>query len=144
MKTSFSVVLCLAALALQAHAASPIDGKWEARFPDPLGRQVAVVFELYVTGNNVAGTVSNWSGSEQLHKVFVQDGKIQGNTVTFGTIFSVPELFSTFGLREWARIAWNRGAALNTMTGTVSNDAIRFIQRDWKGATLQFQATRVK
>ena len=143
MRNGFAAMLCLIVLALPAHSASAIDGKWEARFPDPQGGQIAVVFDLSSNGTTVAGTLSNWSGAEQLHKVFVQNGKVQGNTVTFHIFHPIPFLFGKF-MREWEAILWNWGSALNTVTGTVTGDTMDFTQRDWKGDTIQFQAMRVK
>ena len=63
-------------LALEAHAASPVDGKWEAHVPNPQGGQRIVVFDLNTNGTAVAGTVTNSNGTAQLQKVFVQESRM--------------------------------------------------------------------
>lgn len=144
MKTAVAAVLCLLVIALPACAVNPIDGKWEAHFPDVQGKSLAVIFDLNTTGNTVAGTVSNWDGSRQLGKVYVQNGKVQGTTVTFGIFYPLPFLFNRYGLREMFGLLKNWGAPVNTVSGTVVNDTIAFTQRDWKGDTIQLQAIRMK
>lgn len=143
MKTLLTSALWLFTLSLTAHSANSIDGKWQAQFPAPSAEPVFVVIDMKATGNTVAGIISNRSGSEQLHKLPIEDGILRGDTVTFKTFHPVPFLFGKM-LMEWERIVWNWGAALNTISGTVHNDTIIFTQRDWKGDTLQFQAIRVK
>jgi hypothetical protein len=132
------------ALAVEAHAASAVDGKWESHLPNPQGGQLIVVFDLNSDGSAVAGTVTNSNGTAQLHKVFVQDGKVQGETVNFAIFYPLPFLSNRYGLREMVGLIRGWGAPLNKITGTVSSDSIAFIQRDWKGDILQFKAVRVK
>lgn len=136
-------LLLLSAWAVPAFAQSPIDGKWQALFPNPEGGKVAVIFDLTADGTTLAGTVSNWIGTERLHEVSVQNGKVQGNIVTFNTFHPIPYLFGKF-LAEWEAILMNWGAPLNRITGTATRDAITFIQRDWSGETIQFQAAKIK
>jgi hypothetical protein len=144
MKSTLAGLVCFVALAVQAHAASLIDGKWEAHLPNPQGGQLTVVFDLSTNGSAIAGTVTNSNGSQQLHKVFVQDGKLQGDTVNFGIFYPLPFLSNRYGLREMVGLIRNWGAPRNKVSGTLSGDSISFTQRDWKGETLQFQAMKVK
>ena len=144
MKSTLAGMFCLVTLAVQAHAASLIDGKWEAHLPNPQGGQLTVVLDLSTNGSAVAGTLTNSNGSQQLHKVFVQDGKVQNNTVTFGIFYPLPFLSNRYGLREMVGLIRNWGAPRNKVSGTLSADSISFTQRDWKGDTLQFQAVKVK
>jgi hypothetical protein len=144
MKNALVLLLCLLALALEAHAASSVDGKWESRLPNPQGGQLVVVFDLNANGSAVAGTITNSNGTAQLHKVFVQDGKLQGDTVNFGIFYPLPFLSNRYGLRELVGLWRNWGSAMNRVTGTVNNDTMTFTQRDWKGDTMQFQAVKVK
>jgi hypothetical protein len=137
-------MFCLLTLAVQAHAASLIDGKWEAHLPNPQGGQLTVVFDLSTNGNGVSGTVINSNGSQQLHKVFVQDGKVLNNTITFDIFYPLPFLSNRYGLREMVGLLRNWGAPRNKVSGTLSGDSIAFTQRDWNGDTLQFQAVKVK
>jgi hypothetical protein len=132
------------ALALQAHAASAVDGKWEAHLPNPQGGQLIVVFDLNTNGSAVAGSIINSNGIAPLHKVFVQAGKLQGDTLNFGIFYPLPFLSNRYGLREMVGLLRNWGAPTNKITGTVNGDSIAFIQHDWKGDTLQFQAMKVK
>jgi len=132
------------ALAVEAHAAGLVDGKWQAHLPDPQGGQLIVVFDLNTNGSTVAGTITNSNGTAQLHKVFVQDGKIQGGIVNFGIFYPLPFLSNRYGLREMVGLIRGWGVPMNKITGTVSGDSIAFIQRDWKGDTLQFQAVKMK
>jgi hypothetical protein len=131
------------ALAVQAHAASAVDGKWEAHLPNPQGGQLIVVFDLNTNGSALAGSIVNSNGTVQLHKVFVQDGKLQGDTVNFGIFYPLPFLSNRYGLREMVGLLHNWGAPMNKITGKVSGDSIAFIQRDWKGDILQFQAVKI-
>jgi hypothetical protein len=142
MKNAWLVMFM--ALALEAHAASPVDGKWEAHLPNPQGGQFTVVFDLNANGSTVAGTITNSNGTAQLHKVFVQDGKLQGDTVNFGIFYPLPFLSNRYGLRELVGLWRNWGSSMNKVTGTVSNDTITFTQRDWQGETMQFQAVKMK
>jgi hypothetical protein len=144
MKHALAGVLCLTLLALPAHAVSPIDGKWQTHFPHPQGGQIAVIFDFSTNGNIVAGTVSSWVGSGETHKVNVQDGKVQGNTVTFAIFYPLPFLSNRFGFRELFGLWRNWGAPTNALTGSVTKDSVFFTEHDWNGDTVQFQATRVK
>ena len=137
------LLMCFLAFASAAYAENAIDGKWEARFPEPQGGQIAVVFDLKTHGETVEGTVSNWRGAEQLHKVSVQNGKIQGHTLTFDTMQPVPLLFNKT-LRQFATVVWYWGTPLNSISGIVTTERVTFTQRDWKGDAMQFQAERVK
>jgi hypothetical protein len=144
MKSTLAGIFCLPTLAVQARAANPIDGKWEAHLPNPQGGQLTVVFDLSTTGSALSGTVTNSNGSQQLHKVFVQDGKVQAKTVTFDIFYPLPFLSNRYGLREMVGLIRNWGAPRNKVSGTFGGDSISFTQRDWKGDTLQFQAVKVK
>jgi hypothetical protein len=143
MKTSLAL-LCVLAFALPTNAQIPIDGKWEWHFPGAQNEPIRIVFDLKSTSGTVAGTVTSWRGSELLHQVQIKNGKIQGNTLTFGIPYMVPFLYNRFGWRELATRVRNWDAPINSLTGTLNHENISFSQHDWQGRTTEFQARKVK
>src|SRR5262249_23024004 len=143
MKSSL-VLLCVLAFALPTNAQKPIDGNWESHSPAAQNEPIRVVFDLKSARDTVAGTVTSWRGSEQLHQVQIQNGKIQGNTVTFGIPYMVPFLYNRFGWRELATRVRNWGAPINSLIGTMNDEIISVSQNDWKGRTIELQARKVR
>jgi len=141
---SFGTVLGVIAFALPTFAQNRIDGKWKARLMSSHSEPVLVVFDLKSDGERVAGTITSWRGSEQLHQIPVENGKMQNNTVTFGTSYIVPFLYNRFGWRELATRIRNWGQPMNTLTGILKDDSITFSQHDWHGETTEFVAKRLK
>jgi hypothetical protein len=139
MKSTLAGMFCFVTLAVQAHAASLIDGKWEAHLSNPQGGQLTVVFDLNTKGSAVAGTVTNSNGSQQLHKVFVQDGKVQDKTVTFDIFYPLPFLSNRYGLREMVGLIRNWGAPRNKVSGTLSGDSISFTHRIGRATRCNFK-----
>jgi hypothetical protein len=138
--TAFYVI----AFALSAFGQSRIDGKWQAQFVDQRSAAVLVVFDLKGDGKGVAGTVTSWRGSEQLHQIPIENGKIENDTVTFGTSYIVPFLYNRFGWRELVTRLRNWGRPTNTITGILKDDAISFSQHDWRGETTEFVAKKLR
>jgi hypothetical protein len=143
MKTSFDL-LCVLAFALPTNAQKAIDGKWESHFTGAQNQPIRVVFDFKSASDMVAGTVTSWRGSEQLHQVQIQNGKIQGNTVTFGIPYMLPFLYNRFGWRELATRVRNWGSPINSITGTLNDENISFSQHDWQGRTTEFQARKMR
>jgi len=142
MKTSL-VLLFVLVFALPTNAQKAIDGKWESHFTSAQNEPIRIVFDLKTATDTVEGTVTSWRGSEQLHQVHIQNGKIHCNTVTVGIPYMVPFLYNRFGWRELAARVRNWGAPVNNITGTLNNENISFSQHDWQGRTTEFQARKV-
>jgi hypothetical protein len=75
----FVPVLLMAAFAISSFAAD-INGKWKAVFETPNGQQESI-FDLKADGSTLNGTISGRRGEAK-----IQDGKIDGNNVTFNVV----------------------------------------------------------
>ena len=74
---SFVRILLAAMLAVAAFAAE-VDGKWKATFEAPNGQTIQSMFDFKAEGSNLTGTVTGRTGEAK-----IQDGKIDGDTITF-------------------------------------------------------------
>lgn len=69
----------LVALALFAAIAADINGTWKATVQGRDGQTMEQTFKLKTEGSSVTGSISGGMGGEAQ----IQDGKIDGDTVTF-------------------------------------------------------------
>ena len=97
--------ILLGLLVAPAVWASDIDGKWTAEFETPRGTS-EMSFDFKVEGDKLSGTVTNRRGESE-----IQDGKIEGDTVSFKQVMS-------FG-REITIL----------YTGKISGDEIEFTRK---------------
>jgi hypothetical protein len=74
---SFVRILLVALLAVTAFAAD-VDGKWKATFETPNGQTIQSMFDFKAEGSNLNGTVTGRTGEAK-----IQDGKVDGDTITF-------------------------------------------------------------
>jgi hypothetical protein len=136
---------CGIAFALPVAAESPIDGKWESRFTNPRGAQTLVVFDLKSDGENVIGSMTSRSGSQQSEPITIQDGRLRGNSLTFSTVYTLPFLQQRFitgrQIMDWIT---HFGVQTNAITGAMKDDTISFTQHDWTGQHLEFEAKKAK
>ena len=77
----FASVLALLIVTVSAYAAD-VDGAWTGTVSGPMG-DVPVSFTFKADGAKLTGTTMGFDGSE----VPIQDGKIDGNTITFTVTF---------------------------------------------------------
>src|SRR5262245_95153 len=77
---SFVRILLMATLAVAAFAAE-VDGKWKATFETPNGQTMQTMFDFKGEGSNLTGTVTGRTGEAK-----IQDGKIDGDTITFHVV----------------------------------------------------------
>lgn len=97
--------LLLGLMILPAIWAADVNGKWTAEFETPRGPS-EMEFDFKVDGDKVTGTVSNQRGESE-----IQDGKIEGETISFKQVMS-------FG-REITIL----------YTGKISGDEIEFTRK---------------
>lgn len=90
--------------ALTAFAAGSVDGEWEADMPGRDGTTPATLKFEVEEGGKLTGSITTSRGESQ-----IQDGKVEGDQVSFKQIFST-------GNREITII----------FTGTVNGDEIQF------------------
>jgi hypothetical protein len=70
----------IAAFAVAAFGAD-VDGKWKATFETPDGQKRDSMFDFKAEGSTLNGTLSSTRGESK-----IQDGKIEGDTITFNVI----------------------------------------------------------
>ncbi len=115
-----TALLFLAFACLGAHAAD-FNGKWSAQFDTPVGTQ-KYTYEFHVDGAKVTGKAISEHG-----EVAIQEGKIDGDTITF------VEVASHDGMEM--RIVY---------TGKITGDSIHFTRQVGDFATDDLTAQRVK
>ncbi len=76
-----AVVLVLLVLGVTAFAAD-VDGTWTGTVQGPMG-DFPVTFKFKADGTKLTGSTLGFDGAE----VPIQDGKIDGNTITFSVTF---------------------------------------------------------
>lgn len=117
--------LAFALLLVMPLAAADVDGKWEATIEGPRGAQQAT-FALKAEGEALTGSVTNPRGETP-----IQDGKIQGDQLSFSQVLS-------FGDNE----------ITITYTGKLAGDEIAFTRKfeggPGGGRETTFTAKRVK
>src|SRR5262245_329172 len=74
-------ILVLVVLSVTAYAAD-VDGTWNGVIQGPMG-DLPVTFKFKADGAKLTGSTLGFDGSE----VPIQDGKIDGNTITFSVTF---------------------------------------------------------
>jgi hypothetical protein len=77
----FAIVLALLILSMTAYAAD-VDGTWNGIIQGPMG-DVPLTFKFKADGAKLTGSTLGFDGAE----VPIQDGKIDGNTITFSVTF---------------------------------------------------------
>ena len=88
-------VLVLLVLSVTAYAAD-VDGTWNGIVQGPMG-DIPVTFKFKADGAKLTGSTLGFDGAE----VQIQDGKIDGNTITFSVTFDfggMPFMLSYKGL----------------------------------------------
>jgi len=116
----FFAVLCLAFCSVSALAAD-FNGKWSAEFDTQIGVQ-KYTYEFHVDGAKVTGKAINQNGQAD-----IQDGKIDGDTITFVE----PLSFNGMDMKI-------------TYTGKIEGDQIKFTRKVGDFATEDLVAKRVK
>jgi hypothetical protein len=102
--------------------AADFTGKWSASFDTQVGKQT-YTYDLHADGAKVTGKAIN----EQFGSHDIQDGKIEGDTITFVEVMD----FQGNDLRI-------------TYTGKIEGDAIKFTRKVGDFATEEFEAKRMK
>jgi hypothetical protein len=77
----FASIVILLMISITALAAD-VDGKWTGTVQSPMG-DLSVAFTFKADGEKLTGTTTGFDGSE----VPIQDGKIDGKTITFTVTF---------------------------------------------------------
>ncbi len=77
---ALSLLFCCFAL-----FAADVNGKYKASIEAPDGTHV-LIFNLKTDGGNLTGTVSNESGSADAGGSKIDEGKVQGDTITFSWV----------------------------------------------------------
>jgi hypothetical protein len=77
---AFVRVLLTAVFAVGGFAAE-VDGKWKAVFETPNGQKLESIFDFKAEGSTLNGTVSSTRGESK-----IQDGKVEGDTITFNVV----------------------------------------------------------
>jgi hypothetical protein len=72
----------VACLLVTSAFAADVDGKWTASMPAGQGNTMEVTFTFKADGNKLTGTMSNPRGERE-----IQNGKIDGDTITFDQTF---------------------------------------------------------
>ena len=123
MKSSLRLLLAVSfGLALAGLArAGDISGKWQSEFDSQIGVQ-KYTYDFHVDGTTVTGKAINEHG-----EAAIQDGKIDGDTITFVEIFS----FNGMDIKI-------------TYTGKINGDEIKFTRQVGDFATEELTAKRVK
>jgi hypothetical protein len=89
MKTVVSLFVLLA-LVCGVAAAADITGKWVAerkmKTPDGEERTITSTLDLKADGGKLTGTVTSSMGGGQGRSVEIQEGKIDGNKISFITV----------------------------------------------------------
>jgi hypothetical protein len=118
-----SLIVLAAGAGPRAGAAAPdITGTWKASFDTQIGQQ-NYTYEFKVSGTSLTGTAKSDMGQSE-----IQDGKVEGDTVTFVENLT----FQDMPIRI-------------TYTGQIaSDDEIKFTRNVGNFATEQLVATRVK
>jgi len=75
-------VATLACLLVTSAFAADVDGKWTASMPGQGGNAMEVTFTFKADGSKLTGTMSNPRGERE-----IQDGKIDGDTISFNQTF---------------------------------------------------------
>src|SRR5262245_52746740 len=89
-RVAFVLLMLSAAWTLQA---APVDGKWSVEAQAPAGRRgrggrsgnIKMTLDLKSDGNKLTGSLTTSMG-ERSRSVEVQDGKIDGNSLSFTTV----------------------------------------------------------
>ena len=68
-------------------AGHPAEGSWKAEFTDPRGNQRSVIFRFKVSGARLAGSFV--LGRESMP---IEDGEVEGETLSFRVTLSVGEM----------------------------------------------------
>jgi hypothetical protein len=121
MFKKFAVAVSLLVLGSAMALAADLSGKWTASVETPRGTQT-LTFDFHVDGAKLTGTVSSPRGEME-----IQDGKIDGDTVTFNQTMS-------FNGNEF-KIAYK---------GKIDADTIKFTRQAGDRPAQDFVATRVK
>ncbi len=101
-------------------AGHPADGSWKAEFTGPGGNQRSVTFRFKVSGDRLDGTVV--LGRESMP---IQDGEVEGETLSFRVILSVGEMDLELFYR-----------------GQLQGDTLHLVQ-ETRGGTRELTAQRV-
>jgi opacity protein-like surface antigen len=115
------IALALALVGAVAAFAADVAGKWTAVFDTQIGQQ-NYTYQFNVTGSTVTGTAESANG-----KTDIQDGKVNGDTVTF------VEMLNVQGMT--IRVEY---------TGKIAGDEIKFIRKVGDFATEDLVAKRAK
>jgi hypothetical protein len=109
-------------LAPIAALAADFNGKWTAQFDTQVGQQ-KYTYEFHVDGTKLTGKAIN----EQFGSTDIQDGKIDGDNITFTEALN-----------------FNGNAITITYTGKIDGDEIKFTRKVGDFATEQVVAKRAK
>lgn len=110
--TVLLMALCLGAVAL----AAGIDGKWvaEQKMQGRGGQERTVIntFDLKSSGGTLTGSMSVDFGMGEPRTSKIEDGKIDGNSVSFTTTMETP-----------------RGSMKSTWSGTLDGDSLKLTSK---------------
>jgi len=121
MLRRLALALLFVTLGAVSALAADLTGKWNATIQTPRGTQ-NLTFDFHVDGTTLTGKISTPRGDSD-----IQDGKIDGDTVTFNQVLS-------FNGNEF-KIAYN---------GKVDGDSIKFSRTMGDRPAVEFTATRAK